>query len=323
MAKTQLSSLDISLGRRAILAGFGLGGLAALGGCASVPAMSQNFFDRVGLPIGVQLYMLGDDASHDFDATFARVAEIGYREVELPNLGTSTAAQVRAAADRAGLSIASLHVPLAGGLSFGGDPAQLAEALHTLGASWAVAPICMLPADFSLQQGESFGVAIARSVGAAGEDIWRQCAGLLNESAAALAPLGIGVAYHNHNIEFAPIGNTTGWDILFAETDPALVHFEVDTGWVATAGLDVVPFIDRCGGRIRLLHVKDVAADNPQSFAINMNSTEVGAGTLPMPAILDAAYSAGARHFLVEQEPPYAIPRIEAATRSYTYLANM
>jgi len=209
------------------------------------------------------------------------------------------------------------------GLTFSSPLTEITEALSTLGAGWAVSPLCLLPSGFRPLPGEELGDAIGRSIAAAGPDIWKRTAALLNEKAAALSADGIKVGYHNHNLEFAPVEGTTGWDILVEETDPSLVYFEVDTGWVATAGLDPVDFVKRHGKRISILHVKDVAADNVQSYTINMSPAEVGSGVLPFRKILPAAYEAGTRLFLVEQEPPFKLPRIEAARKSYEYLAQL
>jgi sugar phosphate isomerase/epimerase len=49
----------------------------------------------------------------------------------------------------------------------------------------------------------------------------------------------------------------------------------------------------------------------------------VGAGKLDWARILPAAHRAGVRHFYVEQEPPFTIPRMEAAARSAAYLAGL
>jgi sugar phosphate isomerase/epimerase len=313
------------LSRRSLLTGFGAAGTLGLIGGPALAAPRRPFFQRIGLPIGLQIYTLGNVT--DLDATFAEVARIGYREIELPNLLGKQPAEIAAAAKRAGLKIGSIHVPLAGPgggpMSFGAEPAKLAETLGVLGARWAVAPLLQLPANMRPLPGEDFPKAIARSVAAEGEAIWKKTAAALNESAAKLRPLGIGVAYHNHNVEFAPIGNTTGWDILVRETDPRLVSFEVDLGWVTAAGRDPVAFLGQHRGRIKLLHVKDLAAGSPTNFAITMEPTEVGSGTQPWARLLPAAYAAGVRHFYVEQEPPFAIPRIEAARRSYSYLAAL
>lgn len=319
----------LDLDRRSLLTAFGASALTTMLPAVAQAATGRTFFQRIGLPIGIQLYMLGPEAGRDVDATFAELARIGYREVELPNMLGRKPAQIAAAASRAGLTISSLHLPLlatampSGPLSMASEPARIAEELGALGARWAVAPIMLMPAGIRPQPGESFGVTLGRVIPAAGEDIWKQSAELLNKAGSALKPLGISVGYHNHNIEFAPIGKTTGWDILWRETQKDLVGFEVDIGWVATAGLDPVGFLERYKGRARLMHVKDVAADNKTSYQIEMSPAEVGSGTLDWTRILPAAYRAGVRHFLVEQEPPFAIPRMEAASRSHAFLSQL
>ncbi|MBJ7443020.1 MAG: hypothetical protein JHD32_01650, partial [Sphingobium sp.] len=57
-----------------------------------------------------------------------------------------------------------------------------------------------------------------------------------------------------------------------------------------------------------------------QNFALSMKPAEVGSGVLDWGKILPAAYKAGVRHFYVEQEPPFTIPRLEAIGRSAEYL---
>lgn len=290
----------------------------------SAAAADRPFFERIGVPIGLQLYTLGEEAGRDLDATFAEVAAIGYRDIELPNLYGRKPAEVGAAAKRAGLSISSLHLPaMGGGLSLLSAPAEIADSLGAIGARKAVAPIAPFPEGFRPQPGETMQAAIARAFGAAGEDLWKRTAALLNERGASLKPHGIAVGYHNHNMEFAPIGKTSGWDILVRETDPQLVGFEIDVGWVATAGLDPVTFLARHRGRVAQIHVKDVAAGNTTNYALAMKPTEVGAGTLDWKRILPAAHAAGVRHFYVEQEPPFAIARMEAARRSHAFLAAL
>lgn len=314
--------------RRSLIAGLAAAGAFAMLEETAAAAASKPFFQRVGLPIGLQVYTLGEEPARDLDATFAAIAGIGYREIELPNLYGRKPADVGAAARRAGLTISSLHMPAMAGMTGGGlsllsSPAEIAEGLHALGATYAVMPIVPFPADFRPQAGESFQTAIARSVAAGGEDLWKRTAALLNERAASLKPFGIEVAYHNHNLEFAPIGKTTGWDILVRDVDPHLVKFEVDIGWVVTGGNDPIAFLSGLRGRVAQLHVKDVAPGNTTNFALAMKPAEVGAGTLDWARILPAAYAAGVRHFYVEQEPPFTIPRMEAARRSCDFLARL
>ncbi len=317
--------------RRTALAGlFTTGALAMAGGAL---AAAKPFFQRVGLPVGLQVYTLGAEAGRDLDATFAQVAAIGYREVELPNLYGRKPAEIRAAADRAGLAISSLHLAVTTrgtptGPTLMSPAAEIAESLGILGAKQGVLPIAPFPDDFRPQPGDNIQAAIGRAFAQGGPDLWRRTALLLNEKGAVLKSAGVALGYHNHNIEFAPFaqasrGAANGWDILVQETDPALVHFELDTGWIATAGHDPADFLRRHRGRVTQLHVKDVAAGNTVNFGLSMKPAEVGSGTLDWAKILPAAHEAGVRHFYVEQEPPFTIPRIEAAKKSYEFLARV
>lgn len=320
-----------NIDRRVMLAG--LISAATLAVAPTAAAAGRPFFRRIGLPIALQTYTLGDDAGKDLDATFAQIAAIGYREIELPSLYNRKPADVRAAAEKAGLAISSLHIPpvlrgTATGLSLGSPPAELAEALGTLGAKQGALPIAPFPDGLRPQPGETMQQAIGRSFAAAGADHWRRVANTLNERGAALKSAGIALGYHNHNIEFAPFaepsrGAANGWDILVKETDPEIIHFEVDVGWIATAGRDPAAFLRQHRGRVKQLHVKDVAAGNAVNFGLAMKPAEVGSGTLDWARILPAAYDAGVRHFYVEQEPPFAIPRIEAARKSFAFLSQL
>lgn len=320
------------IARRNVLAGLLSMGTFAMTQGPGLAAPRRSFFQRIRLPIGLQVYTLGDEAGRDIEATFAQIASIGYREIELPSLYGRKPPEVRAAADKAGLAISSLHIPpvirgMGSGLTLGSPAAELAEALGSLGAKRGALPIAPFPDNFRPRPGETMQATIGRSFAEAGADHWRRVAAMLNEKGAALKAAGIALGYHNHNIEFAPLpqaaGAANGWDILVRETDPAAIHFEVDVGWVATAGLDPADFLRRHRGRVAQLHVKDVAADNTTNFVLQMKPAEVGSGTLNWAKILPAAHDAGVRHFYVEQEPPFTIPRIEAARKSYAFLSRL
>lgn len=315
-----------AISRRSMMAGIAAAGTVAMMDQAlAATAARRTFFQRVGLPIGLQIYTLGNEAGADLDATFAQVAGIGYREIELPSLYGRTPAAIRASADRAGLTIGSIHLPAQGttGFALGAPAAEIAATLAALGTKRAVVPIAPFPRGATPKAGETRQAAIGRAFTEAGADHWHRVAAQLNERGAALKQVGVELGYHNHNVEFAPLGRTTGWDILVRETDPALVHFEVDVGWIATAGLDPAAFLRRHRGRVKELHVKDVAAGNTANFGLSMKPAEVGSGTLDWAKILPAAYAAGVRHFYLEQEPPFAIPRIEAARKGHDFLAAL
>jgi sugar phosphate isomerase/epimerase len=325
-ATARIGARLMTLDRRHLLKAFAMTGLvSAVGASAAKPAL---FFDRIKKPIGLQLYTLGDEPGKDLDGVFARLASIGYRDLQLPSLFGKAPAVLKAAADKAGVAFSCLHLPLAtmgqpGGLSLLSEPSQIADALGILGIKSTVAPIAPFPANFRPNKGEDMKAAIGRVFGEAGPDLWKKTAAELNEKAAKLKPFGIALGYHNHNIEFAPIGKTTGWDILARETDPKLVHFEIDIGWVAAGGLDPVAFLKRHNGRVRWMHVKDLKATTKTNYVLSMDPTEVGSGKLDWSKILPAAHKAGVQHFYVEQEPPFEMARMAAAEKSFGYLAKL
>jgi sugar phosphate isomerase/epimerase len=304
-----LRTPSLDLHRRGFLAA----GLAAMtAGGAS--AAAQPFFKRHGLPIGIQLYTLGPDAAKDLDGTLKAVAGIGYKSVELAGLLGRTGAQMKAALDAAGLVCTSAHVQGRGQLD--GDLGKLAADLNAIGVKTAVMPSPYIP-------DRLMGKGLREVVTQLTADDWKMNADFLTERAAVLAKSGIKVGYHNHNFEFLPLGSTNGLELMIQRTDPKLVTFELDVGWVAAAGVDPAAFFAKHKGRFSLMHVKDIKADTKPNFALQMDPTEIGSGKLPWKTLLPAAYAAGVRGFYVEQEPPFARPRIEAAKISYDYLAGV
>ena len=287
---------------------------AALSGAASAAA---PFFKRHGLPIGIQLYTVGPDAAKDLDGTLRALARTGYRTVESAGFYGKTAAQFRAALDAAGVACPSAHIQGRGGAdSFSGDLGKLADDLKTIGVKTAVMPSPYIP---DRLQGKGLRETLTQLTA----DDFKMNADFLNAKAAGLKSAGIKVGYHNHNFELAPLGSTNGLEILLKNTDPALVTFEMDLGWVAAAGRDPAALLKAHKGRFTLVHIKDLKASTKPNFELTMDPTEIGAGSLDWKAILATAYATGVRGFFVEQEAPFAHPRLEAAQLDHDFLAGL
>lgn len=311
-----------TLSRRALLAA----GIAAV--TASSAEAAQPFFKTRGLPIGIQLYTLGPDAAKDLDGVLAALAGMGYRAIELAGFVGRTPAEMKAALDKAGLSSTSAHVQSRAVGPDGGfdtDLGKLAEALTTVGVKTAVMPSPYIPDRLEQRpaSGEGVGEWLRRVLSQLTADDWKANADYLNEKAGVLKRSGIKVGYHNHNFEFAPLGDTNGMELLIRHTDPELVTFELDVGWTAAAGIDPAAFLQKHKGRFSLMHVKDIKADTEANFALRMDPTEVGSGRIDWKTLLPAAYASCVRGFYVEQEPPFARPRIEAARISHDFLAGL
>ena len=303
-----------ALSRRGLLAA----GAATLGAAfaGAAAAAETPFFQRHKLPVGIQLYSLGPDLAKELDAQLATVAKIGFKSVELAGYLGRTPAELRAAFDKAGLVAPSAHISPKGANGFSGDLAKLADELHVIGVKSAIMPILYIPDRFT-------GADLRQAGAQMTADDWKWNADFLNEKAAVLKKAGIVSGYHNHNFEFAPLGDTNGMEILLKGTDPNLVTFEMDAGWVTAAGQDPFALLKAYPGRFTQMHVKDIKPTTKANFVLQQDPTEVGGGMIDWKRLLPAAYGAGVRGFYYEQEPPFAHARLESAKISYDYLAKV
>src|SRR2546426_10994521 len=93
--------------------------------------------DRSIETIGLQLYTVRSELKRDFENTLARVAEIGYREVEFAGLLDHSPRAVRAVLDGAGLAGVSSHVDFK---SLGDPLPKILDGAHTMGQKFIVCP---------------------------------------------------------------------------------------------------------------------------------------------------------------------------------------
>jgi len=303
--------------------------LAALGTAvprALAQGAGQTFFGGHDLPLGLQLYTLGPDLDADFAGTLAEVGRIGYRIVELAELHGRTAAEIRIALDAARLTCSSMHIARNGpapALSLSGDLGELARIAHAIGVTDVVMPDTLPLGDAAPASGAQRLDTSEAARRALTMDDYRRTADFLSAKARSLRAEGLRLSYHNHNFEFAPLaGGTAGLDVLLRETD-AQVSFELDVGWVAAAGQDPVALLKAHPHRFTQMHVKDLKASTKPNFAMHLDPTEVGWGSVDWKQVLPAAYAAGVRRFYVEQEPPFGMARTQSIARSYRYLAAL
>jgi len=311
-----------TLPRRTVIAG---GASAFLVSAARTRAAEQRFFARTGLPIGLELYTLGPDLGAHLDEQFASLHAIGFRVVELSSLFGRTPRQFRASLDKAGFCAPCMHLPPAAAGSspaIGEEVGPLAEAMHVLGIKTVILPFLLIPGRLNAKPrpGETYGDAVARVVSQMSGDDWKLTADFLNRRGAVLRQAGLSLGYHNHNVEFFPLGGRTGLEILLENTDPKLVSFEMDAGWVAAAGVDPAGLLERNPGRFRLMHVKDIRASTKRNYAMQMDPAKLGGGVIDWDKLLPLAYKSGVRQFFIEREPPFSQPRIDAAKLDFEYL---
>ena len=136
----------------------------------------------------------------------------------------------------------------------------------------------------------------------------------LNGAGQTARAAGVGVAYHNHDFDFAPFPDgSRPYDYLLAHLDPRLVQLELDLFWATKAGADPLDLFGRAPGRFPMVHVKDMDASG--------GMTDVGKGKIDWARIFAQHRRAGIRHYFVEHDEP-ADPWT-TVTDSYEYLRQL
>jgi sugar phosphate isomerase/epimerase len=233
----------------------------------------------LSLPIGLQLYSVRELLPKDFDGTLHQLAAAGYLEVEAAGYFGRTAVQFKQSMDQAGLRCVSTHHALAPLKEHVDEFIQYA---HDLGLKYIVCPAPM-----------------RKELGAKGAltlDDWRWTAGELNKIGEKVNAAGMRFGYHNHSGEFGSEGGVVFYDELLRLTDPKLVMFELDCGWVFAAGRNPVDYLSRTPERFPLIHVKDMAKGPSGQY----HSVVLGTGGEDYKPILRAA--TGLKHYFIEQE---------------------
>lgn len=308
-------------------------GLAAAASMTHTIAYAARRKKTTMRPLGIQLYMLDKDLERDFQGTLNQVAAMGYREVELAGFHNRTGAELRKAFDEAGLICASAHIQMAAmfpGMPSLAEPAKIIDIMQELGAKQVVVPAFNLPPRFAQKLTDPELMHDLRKLGAAAwqfglemtPDDWKDFAQTLNEKGSLLAKSGLHIGYHNHNVELATLaGGGTPLEVLIRETDPALVSFELDVGWAASAGIDPAAFLRRYAGRINQLHLKDVSERTPAG-KLDFKSVDIGTGIVDWPDLMKAIASAKIEHVYVEQEEPFKEPPLDAARVAFNFLSK-
>jgi len=287
-------------------------------GTVAATAVPGKLWADQALPVGIQLYTVNADMTKDPAGTLKKLAEIGYTEVETAGWGKLSPAEFRDLLRNAGLRVPSAH------LMFGmQESGKLLDEAKTVGVEYVVSSVLTAshPAN-----GEQDFLKILNTMTA---DDFKRTAGMANEIGQQAKAAGLKYAYHNHNFEFRDLGNgQTGYDILLKETDPAVVKFEADCGWMKVAGKDPVDFLTRYGSRYAMLHIKDFKnITKPVTALMSPDApapTELGRGSIDQKPIVEAGRKAGVAHMFVEQEPPFKeMPAIEAAAIDYKVLHSL
>jgi len=245
---------------------------------------------RVTPEIAVNLYSAREAMAQDLERTLAAVAEIGYRNVELAGYHGCSPAKFKRVLDAYNLRAISAHVPIN---RFENELEVVIGEARLLGLDALVVP--WLSPD---QRTAEFIDDLPIKLNTWGERI---------------AENWMRLAYHNHDFEYMiTLNDRSLMAILLADTHADFVDLEPDLYWVAEAGLDPVRELLEMHPRVRMIHVKDRAADGSVANA--------GSGVFDWDGIFRAAERVMANYLIVEHDFPTDL--VADLTASYQFLSS-
>jgi len=253
-----------------------------------------SFAAHPKLDYGVQLYSFRNEMTKDPKGTLKQIARLGIKKIE--------SARSR------------------DGLYYGLSPVEMKNTCEDLGMKLVSGHVA-LDDDFqnTMEQAVASGqeYVICSSMPSKGQtvDNYKKVAQAFNKAGEACKKLGLKFGYHNHEYEFESDNGTVLYDILMDETEPDLVHMELDLGWVIVGGKNPLDYFKKYPGRFPLWHLKDMNMDKKES-------TEFGKGALDIPTMMDHQVDSGVEHIFIEQEE-YALTPLQSMRHNMRFLRDM
>lgn len=243
--------------------------------------------------IGVQLYTVRKEMLEDPTGTLKQLAALGIKEIE------SARDQNK-------------------GAYYGLKPKEMKKICNDLGMTLRSGHVRLndqwqKTMDDAAESGQEY--LICSSLPSTGQtvDNYKKVSEMFNKAGEQCKKLNIKFGYHNHGEEFEEKDGQILYDILLNNTDPKLVHMQMDIGWILSAGKDPIEYFKKYSGRFPLWHLKDMK---------DGISTEFGNGTLDVVNLLKHGKQSGLKYFFVEQEE-YTNTPIESMKQNMDYLAKL
>jgi inosose dehydratase len=258
----------------------------------------------------------------DADAVLDDIARTGYEGTQLGN-GFPRGEALRAALAARSLRLAEVYVSLPCTADGPGDGAldvgrERLALLHEAGGE-----VLTLALDGTPERSRASGRAAEPGTPRLTDDGWRRLGEVVDRIAAEATAAGHEVTFHQHTGTF--VETAAELDRLLDVTDPLALGVCLDVGHWTVGGGDPVAAIRTYGRRVRQVHLKDVdavvladlRADRLEDFGAAIRArlfTELGAGLLDLPAVLEGLVDLDYRGWLmVEQDSCWGPPAESAA----------
>lgn len=244
--------------------------------------------------IGIQLYSVRKEMLTDAVGTLKLLAKIGYKELE------------SARSEK--------------GNYYGLQPKEIKKIVSDLGMTLRSGHVHVdkdwqRSIDSAAEAGQDYLVCSSLPSNGQTVDNYKSVAETFSKAGEDCKKSKIIFGYHNHEYEFEKENGQVLYDVLLSHTDPNLVTWELDLGWVIASGNDPLGYFNKYPGRFPLWHLKDMDVAKKRS-------TEFGKGQIKVLEILKNAKKSGVKHIFVEQEE-YASTALESMKYDFDYLQKL
>jgi sugar phosphate isomerase/epimerase len=250
---------------------------------------------------GVVSFTFRADFSKDVAGTLDYIKAMGITNIEFSNLFGKTASEMRSLLDERGMFCTSYGVYYD---ALTNKTEKVIQEAKTLGAEFVRVGMIPHKGDFTVQDAD---VAIKD----------------FNRVGKILKENGIEFAYHNHGYDFTPYLQSTLYDYLIQNTNPAYVSFELDILWVHQFGQDPLAYLKKYPARFKLMHVKDLKKGIPVGLDVKTsseNDVPLGTGQINVQAILKQARKSPIKYYYLEDENSNARTQVSL---SLAYVKNL
>ncbi len=253
------------------------------------------------IPIGLELYSVRYDLEKDVRGTLEAVAEMGYDGVEFAGPPQHGGEELRKILDDVGLTCCGWHTPFS---LVQDDTLQETIALNkAVGNRFVIIP--GIPEHLRKTRAD-----------------WRKMAGFFNELAGKLAPHGMQTGYHNHTVEFTPLGGEAPWDTFFGNTRKE-VAMQLDTGNALFGGGDCVAILKKYPGRATTVHLKPYSQEAGKGDPDAGFRPIIGEDSIPWREVFRLCEATGGTKWYIVEYESDAYPPLEAVERCLKALKAM
>ena len=274
-----------------------VGSIALLTSTGTIAAAPAGIGPSFKGPIGLQLYSLREQFGKDVSGTLDEVKNMGFKYAELAGTYGLSSEKFKEELKARGIKPIAAHF---GYERYRDDAEGVAKEAKELGLEYA-------------------GCAWIPHTGDFDEKTCREAIAVFNKAGEVMARHGLKFFYHVHGFEFQPYGQGTLLDLLFKETDPSHVNYEMDIFWIVFPGQDPVKLLEKYPHRWQLMHLKDMRKGTPTGALTGgtdvKNDAALGQGLMDLPAILKAAKKVGIKWYFIEDESPWSEKQLPESLR--------